>query len=110
MPQPEISYENEWIPANNNGNLSEKTFSISQSFEFPSIYFLKGDIFNKAEEIAVYRLKLIERSLISQIKTAYYKVLAEMFHVKSDNEYLAISEDFYKKAEIRQNVGEGDKS
>jgi outer membrane protein TolC len=107
LPQPQISYDNEWIPSSINGNFSEKTFSISQSFEFPSIYFLKGNKFSKAEEVAVYKFKLIERNLISQIKTAYYKVLAELFHVKSDKEYLAISEDFYKKAEIRQNVGEG---
>jgi outer membrane protein TolC len=107
LPQPEISFDREWIPFDKSGSLSENTISISQSFEFPSIYFLKGDKFSKAEEIAVYRLRMIERTIGSQIKTAYYKVLAEQFHVKSDKEYLLISEDFYKKAEIRQNVGEG---
>ena len=44
LPQPEIVYDNQFISANK-GLGNERTLSISQSFEFPSIYFLKGNKF-----------------------------------------------------------------
>ena len=108
LPQPEVGVSYEFASVNSRlGNYSEKTLAISQSFEFPSNYFLKGSKFNKEEEIVVYKLTLTERSVINQVKTSYYKVLAKQYHVKFAEENLLISEDFFKKAEIRQNVGEG---
>jgi outer membrane protein TolC len=108
LPQPEIGVSYEYAPVNSSlSNYSEKTLAVSQSFEFPSNYFLKGSKFSKEEEIAVYKLNLTERSVINQVKTSYYKILAKQYQVKSAEENLKISEDFFKKAEIRQNVGEG---
>ena len=108
LPQPEVGVSYEYAPVNSSlSNYSEKTLAVSQSFEFPSNYFLKGSKFSKEEEIAVYKLNLTERSVINQVKTGYYKVLAKQYQVKSAEENLVISEDFFKKAEIRQNVGEG---
>ncbi len=108
LPQPEVGMSYEYAPVNSSlSNYSEKTLAVSQSFEFPSNYFLKGSKYNKEEEIAVYKLNLTERSVINQVKTSYYKVLAKQYQVKSAEENLIISEDFFKKAEIRQNVGEG---
>jgi len=108
LPQPEVGISYEYAPVNSSlSNYSERTFEVSQSIEFPSNYFLKGSKFTKEEEIAVYKLNLSERSVINQVKTGYYKVLAKQYQVKSAEENLLISEDFFKKAEIRQNVGEG---
>lgn len=108
LPQPEIGVSYEYTPVNRSlNNYSEKTLAVSQSFEFPSNYILKGSKFSKEEEISVYKLKLTERSIINQVKSSYYKVLAKQYQVKSAEENLSISEDFFKKAEIRQNVGEG---
>lgn len=108
LPQPEVGVSYEYTPVNKSlSNYSEKTIAISQSFEFPSNYFLKGSKYNKEEEVAVYNLNLVERSIINKVKTSYYKVLAKQYQVKSAEENLLISEDFFKKAEIRQNVGEG---
>ena len=108
LPQPEVGVSYEYAPLKSGlSNYSEKTLAISQSFEFPTNYFLKGSKLNKEEEIAVHKLSLTQRRIISQIKTNYYKVLAKQYQVKSAEENLVISEDFFKKAEIRQNVGEG---
>ncbi len=108
LPQPEVGMSYEYAPVNSSlSNYSEKTLAVSQSFEFPSNYFLKGSKYNKEEEIAVYKLNLTERSVINQVKTSYYKVLAKQHQIKFAEENLKISEDFFKKAEIRQNVGEG---
>ncbi|MDT3740213.1 MAG: TolC family protein [Candidatus Kapabacteria bacterium] len=106
LPKPEIVYDNQFIsPYNGLGN--EKTLTVSQSFEFPSIYFLKGSKFSKAEEITNFQLSLIEKNLTTKIKTAYYRVLTKQNQLKSAEENLIINEDFLKKSEIRQNVGEG---
>lgn len=108
LPQPEVGVSYEYAPVNGSlSNYSERTFEVRQSFEFPTNYFLKGSKFSKEEEIAVYKLNLAERSVTNQVKTSYYKVLAKQYQVKSAEENLKISEDFFKKAEIRQNVGEG---
>lgn len=108
LPQPEIGFDDQWIPSTSKAGITgEKTLSISQSFEFPTVYFLKGDKFTKAEKIAFYKLNSVQRSVISQIKLSYYKILVKQYLIKSAEENLKISEDFYKKAEIRLNVGEG---
>jgi cobalt-zinc-cadmium resistance protein CzcA len=108
LPQPEVGVGYEFTPVNSGlSNYGERTLEVSQSFEFPSNYFLKGNKFSKEEEIAVYKLNLTERRVISQVKISYYKVLVKQYQVKSAEENLVISEDFFKKAEIRQNVGEG---
>ena len=108
LPQPEVSGSYEYVPTNSSlSNYSERTFEVSQSLEFPTNYFLKGSKFSKEEEIAVYRLNLTERSVVNQVKTSYYKVLTKQYQIKSAEENLSISEDFFRKAEIRQNVGEG---
>ena len=108
LPQPDVNVSYEYAPVNSSlRNYSEKTIGLSQSFEFPSNYFLKGSKFNKEERIAIFKLEVTERSVISQIKKSYYKVLVKQYQVKSAEENLAISEDFFTKATIRQNVGEG---
>ncbi|MCX6151491.1 MAG: TolC family protein [Ignavibacteriales bacterium] len=108
LPQPEVGVSYEYAPVNSSlSNYSERTIEVRQSLDFPSTYFLKGSKFSKEEKIAVYKLELAERSVINQVKTSYYKVLVKQYQVKSAEEILVISEDFFKKAEIRQNVGEG---
>lgn len=108
LPQPEASVSYEYTPVNSSlSNYGEKTLAVSQIIEFPSNYFLKGKKYSKEEEIAVYKLNLTERSVVNKVKTSYYKVLAKQYQVKLAEENLSISKDFFKKAEIRQNVGEG---
>jgi outer membrane protein TolC len=108
LPQPEIGVNYEYAPVNSGlSNYGEKTLSVSQSFEFPSNYLLKANKLNKEEEISVYQLDLTRRSVINRVKSNYYKILAGKYRVKYAEENLLISEDFFKKAEIRHNVGEG---
>ncbi len=108
LPQPELGLTYEYIP-NNNGfdKYGEKTFEVRQSLEFPTNYFLRGNRFNKEEKIAFFELKAKERSLIKQIKLNYYKAIAAQQLLKTAEENLKISMDFYTKAELRYNVGEG---
>ena len=108
LPKPEFGADYEYTPINSRiGNYSERTYGVRQSFDFPTNYFLKGSKLNKEEEVARYLLNVTERSVVNQVKTGYYKVLAKQYQVKSAQEILIISEDFFKKAEIRQSIGEG---
>ncbi len=108
LPQPELELSLEYAPVNTSlSNYSERTFAISQSFEFPTNYFLKGNKYSKEEEIALEQYLLKKYELVKQIKSAYFKVLADQSIVKYSQENLIISDDFYKKAQIRYNVGEG---
>ncbi|MBK7631304.1 MAG: TolC family protein [Ignavibacteriales bacterium] len=108
LPQPELELSLEYAPVNTSlSNYSERTLAISQSFEFPTNYFLKGNKYSKEEEIALEQFLLKKYELVKQIKSAYFKVLADQSIVKYSEENLIISDDFYKKAQIRYNVGEG---
>ena len=108
LPQPEIGASYEYAPLHTGlKNFSERTLQASQSLEFPTRYFLKGKKLNKQQQMTSYELCLTERNVISQVKTSYCKVLARQYQVISAEENLAISADFFKKAEIRQQLGEG---
>ncbi|MBU1100812.1 MAG: TolC family protein [Bacteroidetes bacterium] len=108
LPQPEVSVNYEYVPVNSGfSSFGEKTIEVSQSFEFLTNYFLKGSKFTAEEEIAIQKLNMAERCVATQVKTSYYKILAKKYQINSTEENLKISEDFFKKAEIRQNVGEG---
>jgi outer membrane protein TolC len=108
LPQPELELSYEYAPINSSlNNYSERTFAISQSFEFPTNYLLKGSKFTKEEESAYQQFLLKEKQVVAEIRTAYNKVLAKQKLLMYAEEYLVISEDFFKKAKIRFNVGEG---
>ena len=98
LPQPELELNLEYTPVNTSlSNYSEKTFAISQSFEFPTNYFLKGNKYSKEEEIALEQYLLKKYELVKQIKSAYFRVLADQSIVKYSEENLTISDDFYRK-------------
>lgn len=108
LPQPEISSRYEWIPTNKNLRyFSEKTFEVSQPFDFPTNYFLRGSKFSKDIEITRSEYRLTELLITVRIKSAYFSALTRQEQLLIAKENLSIAEDFYKKAEIRYNVGEG---
>jgi cobalt-zinc-cadmium resistance protein CzcA len=108
LPKPELELNYEYAPINSSlNNYGERTFAISQSFEFPTNYFLKGSKCTKEEESAYQQFLLKKKQVVAEIRTAYNKVLAKQKLLMYAEEYLIISEDFFRKAQIRFNVGEG---
>ncbi|MHB9041447.1 MAG: TolC family protein, partial [Melioribacteraceae bacterium] len=98
----------EWTPKDKSlRSFSERTQEVNQSFEFPTNYFLRGSKLSTEKEITENEFRLTELNIIAQIKSAYFNVLAKENQLKIAEENLAIAEDFFKKAEIRYNVGEG---
>lgn len=108
LPSPEIGVSYEFVPLGSGlNNYEERTFGISQAFEFPTNYFLRGSISGDENDIAHLNFKQSEIQITRQIKTAYYNVLAKQKLLAIAKENLQIADDFSKKAEIRYNVGEG---
>ena len=108
LPMPEVGISYEFIPKNLKlNNYSEKTLEIKQSMDFPTNYFLRGAKSNKETGIAEYEHKANVQTIILKIKSAYFNALAKAQAIKTAGENLAITEDFYKKACIRYDVGEG---
>jgi len=108
LPAPEVNVSYDFIPDNSGLNAyDERTIEISQSFAFPYEYVLKGKIFNTEEDAAYSSLKQVEMSVISQIKSAYYTLLAKLQLSYLAKNNLQIAKEFADKAEIRFNSGEG---
>jgi outer membrane protein TolC len=104
----DLSITNDYIPAGQKlNNYGEKTVGVSQSVEFPSVYFLRGSKSSIEKEIAETEFALVKLNVISSIKKAYFKVLALQNQVKIAQENLAIARDFVQKADVRYSVGEG---
>lgn len=108
LPKPGIDVSYEYTPVNSSlKNYGERTIEISQTLEFPTLYFAKRNKFIGEIELASAQLNLTEKRIISQIKSCYYKVLSKKYQIKYAEENVDLSEDFRNKAEIRTNVGEG---
>jgi cobalt-zinc-cadmium efflux system outer membrane protein len=86
---------------------NERTIELSQSFEFPTNYFLYGTSSSKSKNIASHENQLSTLNVRSKIKAAYYKLVWAIDQQQIEQENLALAEEFTNKAEIRLNVGEG---
>lgn len=108
LPQPEMSFSYEYAPLGKSlSNYSEKSIGVSQSFEFPLSYFLRSKKLTGEQSIAARSLQIAERNIIYEVKAHYYKVLLKQYQLQFAGDNLSIAGDFLKKAEIRQNIGDG---
>lgn len=104
---PEISYSNEFISGGKTTSADgEKTIEINQKFDFPTTYFARSSRGNS--EISASEASYLSslNYLSSSVKKAYYNALAKKELLKITEENLNITTEFFKKAEIRYNVGE----
>ena len=108
LPSPELTLSYEYVPNGYNLNhYGERNLGVSQSFEFPSNYFLRGSILYRQEEIAKEEFNLSQLEVILKIKSAYFTVLAKQELLKNGKDNLSLAQDFADKAAIRYDVGEG---
>jgi outer membrane protein, heavy metal efflux system len=84
----------------------ERAVEISQSIDFPTSIYLRGQQLSKNISIAEAEQRMTSIAITARVKTAYYDVLAKQKKILLTEENLSISEDFSRKAEIRYNVGE----
>lgn len=107
LPQPEVSLSYEYIPS---GvffrNFGERSLGISQSFEFPTNYFLRRSKYKDERLMAESELEQTRLSIAAAVKSAYYNALAKLQEISLARENLEIAGDFHRKADIRFNSGE----
>lgn len=108
LPKPEVNFSVEYIPRGRGLSVSgEKTLEITQHTEFPLIYFLRGSAANRESMAANLQFIKTKGSVKKQIHTSYYKLLVKKYQVVYARDNTAISGDFFKKAKIRKETGEG---
>ncbi len=107
LPPPEISITNEYIPSGMSlKDSDEKTVGIGQGFEFPTTYFFRGRKGSTEQAIVGKEYEMNKWSVVAQIKSAYFLLLAEKNQYALAQENLLLAEDFYQKAQIRYQAGE----
>ncbi len=107
LPQPNISASYEFIPKGKGlDGYDERTIEISQEFEFPTTYLLKGKTANTAVDIANNNLHLIINQTCFDVTAYYYNVLEkkELAELALENSKLA--NEFKTKSLIRYKSGE----
>lgn len=108
LPSPELSINYEYVPTGKNlRNFNERTIEISQSFEFPTNYFLYGSKYSNNEESVKKENLLSILNVTYKIKSAYHKLIWALDQQKIEHDNLSLAEEFLQKAGIRFNVGEG---
>ncbi|MCE1190038.1 MAG: TolC family protein [Ignavibacteria bacterium] len=107
LSQPAMSLSYEFIPRKSALNsFGERTFSITQAFEFPSVYYLRYNKSRAEVELAGQGTRQSILNVTAKVKSAYYDVLEKQYLSLIADENLAITEDFAHKAELRHELGE----
>lgn len=104
LPNPKAEYS--YMSGSNSGIGSKKEFSISQSFEFPSVYFLKSglsDIQNKINQNLqnAFKREVILNSCHVLIDYIYQSKLVDELTKR-----VAYADTIYKAVEKKYNLGE----
>ncbi len=108
LPSPNLSISNEFIPKGQSiGNFDERTVEVSQGFDFPTLYFARGSRATAEINAVSSQSDQTINEIRSSVKMAYYTALAKFKLLKIAEENINIATEFFKKAEIRYNVGEG---
>lgn len=87
-------------------NYEEKKLFIAQSFRFPTHYVFQHRILNADLQKAEINFEKFKRSLIYQVKEAYFNVLLKNRLVDLAKRNLELSQDFYTKSNRKYELGE----
>ncbi len=107
-PPASLSWEYDYIPKGGGINTyGERVIGVSQSFDFPTTIALRGSSLSSETDAAEADFLSTSLSITTQVKLAYYGVLAKQEKIRLAEENLGIADDFASKADIRYNAGEG---
>ena len=103
---PRISGELAEIPAGSGlGAYHERTIKISQSIDFPTNYFHKKKLGDLNVERARIHLRKTKLEVRTELKKAYYRLLAMQEKLSLVKKHIGLAEDFLKKARLRHQTG-----
>ncbi len=89
-----------------NSYMRDNSFSVSQSFSFPSVYVKQGKLASSSAKSSEWRLKITEAETVMQVKNIYW----QLSYLHSKRKLLAYQDSlfssFFKAAELRAKIGE----
>ncbi|MBK7257426.1 MAG: TolC family protein [Ignavibacteriae bacterium] len=107
LPSPEISVAHEYIP---NGlgleSYTERTIGVTQSFEFPTNYFLRGSVLASNRDALQAVGEQALRRVIRRIRNSYYAAWGTQRKLRYARDNIALSDSIMAKVEVRARVGE----
>jgi cobalt-zinc-cadmium resistance protein CzcA len=107
LPSPEINVAHEYIPRGPElGSYTERTIGVTQSFEFPTNYFLRGSVLASNRDALQAMGKQAERRLIRKIRNSYFAAWATQRKLQYARDNIALSDSIMAKVEVRARVGE----
>lgn len=102
IPKTEIDYEYGQI----NSSRKDNSYSISQSFEFPSVYVNKHKLAKANVESAGYQLKATQLDIATQVKQLYWQLAYLNSKQKLFLYQDSLFNGFLRAAELRSKAGE----
>ncbi len=102
LPPPELYLELGQI----NSNLNDRYFSISQSFQFPTIYTSKGKVNRAMVSLEQERMAMTRSELIAEVMSIYSRWLLYHEQFKLVKHIDSIYQDFLLAAELRFETGD----
>jgi outer membrane protein TolC len=107
--QPVLSLTYEEIPLAGRGvgSYGERTFSISQSIEFPTTTYMRGQYLSSLAGSAEWEYKSALNDVIGHVKESYTNFLVISEKARLAEENLEIAMEFAQKAELKVKAGEG---
>jgi cobalt-zinc-cadmium resistance protein CzcA len=107
LPSPEINVAHEYIPKGLGlGSYTERSIGVSQSFEFPTNYFLRGSILASNRDALQAGREQVTRRVIRKIRNSYFAAWGTQRKLQYARDNLALSDSILAKVEVRERVGE----
>ena len=107
LPSPEINIAHEYIPKGLGlGSYTERTIGVSQSFEFPTNYFLRGSALASNRDALRAGGVQVMRTAIRKIRNSYFAAWGTQRKLQYALDNLSLSDSILVKVEVRARVGE----
>jgi outer membrane protein TolC len=104
---PSVSFSYDYIPVGSGIDAhGERAVTLSQSFDFPSTYILRGAALTDESAVASGDARIAELTVTLNVKRMYTEVLARQERLRLARAHAEIAHDVAAKARIRARVGE----
>lgn len=105
---PKIFNEFENVPESSHSisDFGVRKMGIVQSFEFPLTYFFRGQWHASRSALIDAEYLKAQNEIVAEVKKRFYKVLLLQQHISLHQEIKSLTEELYRKAQIRVEAGE----
>ncbi len=105
---PKIFNEFEDVPESSHSisDFGVRKMGIVQEFEFPLTYFFRGQWHSSRSAHVDAEYLKAQNEIVAEVKKRFYKVLLLQQHISLHEEIKKLTEELYRKAQIRVEAGE----